>query len=176
MLDSFHVPLVDDNNNFLAFGAVNLFEELFILLVNEDPLEMREESGASLGVPVNLVLVKALLSKGGGTHQGDLCLVIKVFVDPLRATPLESFYDEINQVHSGFVGKLGSCLVIEFSSHKVHFGTNLLGSLASILDFETGPFESKIMTKAEEASEESRIETESKNLKPLSARVVDVAF
>ena len=34
VLDALHVPLVDDNNDFLALRAVNFFEEFLVLLIN----------------------------------------------------------------------------------------------------------------------------------------------
>lgn len=43
VLDTLHVPLVDHNDNFVALGAVDLAEELFVLLVDEDLLELGEE-------------------------------------------------------------------------------------------------------------------------------------
>ena len=69
VLNSFHVPLVNNNYNFLTLGAINLFKKLLVLLIDEESLELGEESGAGLSVPVDHVLIQALLSEGSGADQ-----------------------------------------------------------------------------------------------------------
>lgn len=69
MLDTLHMPLVDDDNDSLALGLINLFEELFVLLIDENSLELREESSACLRVPINLMLIQAFLGEGSWTHK-----------------------------------------------------------------------------------------------------------
>jgi len=36
MFDSFHVPLVNDNNNAIALGVINCFEKVNVTLVHKD--------------------------------------------------------------------------------------------------------------------------------------------
>jgi hypothetical protein len=43
VLNTLHVPLVDDDNNSLVFAGVNLSEEILVSLVDKDGLELREE-------------------------------------------------------------------------------------------------------------------------------------
>ena len=61
MLDSLQVPLVDDNDDLISLALVNLSEEVLITLVNEDLLQLGEEDASSLNVPVDKVLIEALL-------------------------------------------------------------------------------------------------------------------
>jgi hypothetical protein len=176
MLDTLHVPLVDDDNDSLALGLINLFEELFVLLIDENSLELREESSACLRVPINLMLIQAFLGEGSWTHKWDLGAIADVFSNPLRVTPLEALNKVINQVHSGLVGKLHPGLVVEFTTKEMNFSTNPLSGLTSVLDFETWSFESKVVAKAEEASKQSSIHAPSKHLKPVATWVPNVAL
>lgn len=43
VLNTLHVPLVDDDNNSLVVARVNLSEEILVSLVDKDGLELREE-------------------------------------------------------------------------------------------------------------------------------------
>jgi hypothetical protein len=124
VLDAFHVPLVDNDNDFFTIRAVNLFKKLFVLLINKDSLEMGEESCAGLSVPINLVLVQTFLCEGSGAHQGDLTSVVYVLLDPLCVTPLVSPRKVVESIHSGLVSKLLSSGVIEFCSHKFNSSTD----------------------------------------------------
>jgi len=63
MLDTFHVPLVDDNNNSLSVTFIYLFEEVLVSFVNENVFQLWEENVTILDEPVHLIWVKALLSE-----------------------------------------------------------------------------------------------------------------
>jgi hypothetical protein len=65
VLDTLHMPLVNNNNDFLAFGIVDFFKKLLVLLVNTDSLPLGEESRHSLNIPVDEVLVHALFGESG---------------------------------------------------------------------------------------------------------------
>lgn len=59
VLDTFHVPLVNNNDDLFAFALINVSEEIFISLINENFLESWEEDIHALDVPVDEVLIKA---------------------------------------------------------------------------------------------------------------------
>ena len=69
------MPLVDEDNNLLTLGLVNLLEEVLVSLVNEDLLQLREENFSAGDVPVNEVLVEALLGESLGSGLSDLLSV-----------------------------------------------------------------------------------------------------
>ena len=75
MLNTFKMPLVDNNNNSLGFRLINLFEEIFISLINKDLLESWEEDGGALNIPIDQMLIKALLSEGSRTCLSNLLSV-----------------------------------------------------------------------------------------------------
>lgn len=68
VFDSFHVHLVDHNHNLVALSVLNLGEEVFVTLVNEDLFEFREENIAALDEPVHVVSIHTFLREGGGTN------------------------------------------------------------------------------------------------------------
>lgn len=63
MLDSLHVPLVNDDYDFLVVALVDGRKEVIISLVNKDSLEFREEDIHALDVPVKHVLINTLLGE-----------------------------------------------------------------------------------------------------------------
>jgi hypothetical protein len=44
MLNSFHVPLVDNNDNLFMRTSVNLFEQTLVSFVDKDSLQLRKEN------------------------------------------------------------------------------------------------------------------------------------
>ena len=63
VLDAFHVPLVDNNDNFLVRTFIDGRKKILVSLVNEDLFESWEEYVHVLNEPVDEVRVKTLLSK-----------------------------------------------------------------------------------------------------------------
>ena len=63
MFNTFHMPLINNNNNSLSFTFINLLEKVLISLINENVLEFWEENIHVLDKPVYLVWVNTLLSK-----------------------------------------------------------------------------------------------------------------
>jgi hypothetical protein len=57
VLDTFHMPLVDQNYNFLSLSLVNLGKQFIVFLVNKNLLKFREENVGTLNVPIQVVLV-----------------------------------------------------------------------------------------------------------------------
>ena len=75
VLDAFEMPLVDENDDLLALALINLLEEVLISLVDEDLLDLGEEDLRRGNVPVDKVLIKALLSECLGANLSNLLLV-----------------------------------------------------------------------------------------------------
>jgi len=96
VLDALHMPLVDDDHDFLALGAVDFVEQLFVALVNADPLPLGEESSDSGDIPVDQVLVHALFGEGGSSNQVVLNCVIIALLNPEGVAPLEALDHVIN--------------------------------------------------------------------------------
>lgn len=90
MFDTFHVPLVDNCDDLLALGVVDVDEEVLVTLVYEDLLHAGEVDINSLNVPVDKVGVKAFLSKCSWASLSDLLSISFIFSSPERKGVLES--------------------------------------------------------------------------------------
>lgn len=66
VFNALQVPLINNDDDLFSLGGVDLLEELFVLLVYEDPLQVGEVFGSAGGVPIHQVLVHALLREGAG--------------------------------------------------------------------------------------------------------------
>ena len=79
VLNTFHMPLVDEDDDFFAGLArfVYFVKENFILLVNEDLFEFREENISTLNEPVQLVLVETFLWEGSAANKTNLVTLWK---------------------------------------------------------------------------------------------------
>jgi len=75
VLNTFEMPLVNKHNNFLCRVLINLSEKIFITLVHKDLLKSRKEDLSGLSVPVDQVLIKALLCEGLRSGLSDLLAV-----------------------------------------------------------------------------------------------------
>jgi len=67
VLNTFQMPLVNENDNLLTGGFVNLFEEVLIFHINKNSLQLREEHISALSIPVDKMLITALFTECGGT-------------------------------------------------------------------------------------------------------------
>lgn len=65
MFNSFHVVLIDNDNNSFSFTLINLFEKVLISFINENSLEFWEVDITSLDIPVHLVWIQTLFWKLG---------------------------------------------------------------------------------------------------------------
>ena len=138
MLNSFHVPLVDDSDNSLLWAFVNLPEQIFISPVNENALEFWEKDVHVLDVPVNHGLVQALFSilMGLSVVQSDLVFIILIIIE-LVALILCFLVKVVWHIHSGFVEKSVPCYLVELWTHEISFGACLLSLFQCKLDLET---------------------------------------
>jgi hypothetical protein len=63
VLNSFHVPLVDNDNNFFLRCGIDMFEKIFISFVDEYSFQLWEVNIKILNVPVDLVLIETFFRK-----------------------------------------------------------------------------------------------------------------
>lgn len=61
MLDTLHVPLVDQDDNLLLLTFVNFLEQVLVSSINKDALEFWEENSQRLNIPVHEIWVQAFL-------------------------------------------------------------------------------------------------------------------
>lgn len=64
VLNAFQMPLINNDDDFLSLGFIDLFKQFLVLLINEDLLELGEIGGRGCYIPVHQVLIHALLSEG----------------------------------------------------------------------------------------------------------------
>lgn len=63
VLNTLHMPLIDNDDNLLLWALVNGLEQVLVTLIHEDLLEPWEEDVRALNKPVDHVWVAALLSE-----------------------------------------------------------------------------------------------------------------
>jgi len=63
VLDTLNMPLVHKYYDLLCLALINLLEKILIALVNKNLLQSGEENSRALNVPVDEVLIEALLGK-----------------------------------------------------------------------------------------------------------------
>ena len=61
VLNTFHVPLIDKDNNFLLGAFINLSEKVIVSPVDENTLEFWEENCEGLNIPIDEIWVEAFL-------------------------------------------------------------------------------------------------------------------
>jgi hypothetical protein len=75
VLDALQMPLVHQHHNTVTLTLVDRLEEVFITLVNEDLFQLGEEQISALNIPVDQMLVKALLCE---CFRASLCNLLSV--------------------------------------------------------------------------------------------------
>jgi hypothetical protein len=105
MLNAFHVPLVHKHNDLLIGRLIYLLEDVFISLINEYLLDLGEEDVCGLDVPVDQVLVQALLSECLGTRHSQLLSVALQLVNPGGKIVLPSLHYVLGNVEPGLMIK-----------------------------------------------------------------------
>ena len=134
VLNSLHMPLVDDNDYLLFRAFVDCCEQVIIPLVNKDLLETWEEDGHGLDEPVHKVRISALLSKLTSLSVRKTRSNLKSFLVPeVHAGIGHSLVEVVRSVHTGLVVQSLPGALAKLSTKEVQFGTLLLSLLASIL-------------------------------------------
>ena len=103
MLNSFHVPLVDEHNDFVTLRIVDLAEKLLVFLVDTYFLELGEEDVSGLDEPVHVGGIEALFGEGLGADHAQLLPVADHLVRPARLQVLESLDDILWHIKAGLV-------------------------------------------------------------------------
>ena len=103
VLNAFHVPLVDKDDNFLALSTIDVTEEIFVFLINADLFQCWEENICRLYKPVCVRWVKALLWESLRAYHSKLLSIAESFGSPSRLLVLESFHYIVWQVDASLV-------------------------------------------------------------------------
>lgn len=136
MLDALQVPLVDQDDDLLALALVDLSEEVFITLVHEDLLELGEENAGGLNVPVNQVLIQALLCEGLRVSLMNLLAVGQQLLRVECLRVLEALHEVVRHVHSRLVVQTIGRHSVQLVPEEVELCADLLSCLTSILDLD----------------------------------------
>ena len=117
MLDTFHVPLVYENNDAFTFRLVNFLEQFSVKFVNEDFLELGEVDIGCLDEPIKGLGIKALLCKGLVANMSQHSTVSTSLQRVLSIKILVTLYDVLKNVSQACL-MLNSCpsLLIKFWS------------------------------------------------------------
>jgi hypothetical protein len=184
MLDALKMPLVHKDNDLLALALINLLEEVLVSLVDEDLLDLGEEDLRRGNVPVDKVLIKALLSECLGANLSDLLLVWVVLVSVEGLSVLNASPEVLRHVHASLVVEALGGHTVQFSAEELKLGAGLFSSLASILDLNAGEPELELAAEAVVPREGGPVESPSCEedeltgapviLDPLGALLVEV--
>lgn len=148
VLNTLEMPLVNKHNYFLCRVLINLSEKILITLVHKDLLKSGEEDLSGLSVPVDQVLIKALLGEGLRIGLSDLLAVGFVFLSIEGLSILETLKEVVGDIHAGLVVETIGCLRVQFGTEELDIGTDLLSCLTSILNFKTGEPEFEVKAEA----------------------------
>ena len=148
VLNTLEMPLVNKHNYFLCRVLINLSEKILITLVHKDLLKSGEEDLSGLSVPVDQVLIKALLGEGLRISLSDLLAVGFVFLSIEGLSILETLKEVVGDIHAGLMVETIGCLRVQFGTEELDIGTDLLSCLTSILNFKTGEPEFEVKAEA----------------------------
>jgi len=137
VLNTFQMPLVDDYYNLLTWGFVNLFEKVFIFHINENSLHLREENIRALSIPVDKMLITALLTESGGTGHWQFLFVRIILVVPHSTVVPSSSLEVLSNIEACFVIKSLPSSVINLVTCEMKLSTSLFSSFTSKFDFNT---------------------------------------
>jgi len=114
VLNALEMPLVDENYDFFALGLVDGSKEFLISFVHKDFLELGEENVSASDVPVDHMLVKAVLSEGRRANQAKLLSVAYGLLTIVGAYILVAFYQVFGDVEASFVVQTSPSVSVEF--------------------------------------------------------------
>ena len=138
MLDSFHVPLIHNHDDFLFGASVNSSKQIFITLVYECPLKVGEEDVSTLNVPVDHVLIQTLFCVLGWLRILHSYGVFLLLISPTTVSlVLNPLVEIVRNIHPRFMEKSMPCRLIELGSEEIGFSSLGFGLFASILYFQT---------------------------------------
>ena len=103
MLNTLEMPLVNQDDDLLSLALINLLEEILITLIDKDLFQSGEEDVSALCVPVDKVLVKALLGEGLRVGLRNLLAVGSQFLSVEALGVLDALEDVVRNVHAGLV-------------------------------------------------------------------------
>lgn len=163
VLNSLHMPLVDDHNDFLMGTFVDGLEEIFISLINENLFEFWEEKIKGLNIPVHKVRIKASLGVLRWLRVMKSRNGLSSFAMPEIVSKHHKSLEEINWgVQLGFVVESRPSFLIEFSTKEISFGSYFLSFFTGEFDFKTWFQESVVCWDSEMEFEHSGIGVEFK--------------
>jgi len=148
VLNAFQVPLVHEHDNFLGRALINLGEQVLVTLVHEDFLKSGEEDLGSLSVPVNQMLIEALLGEGLRIALRNLLTVGMQFLTIEGLGVLEALQEVVGHIHASLVVEAICGLGIQLCSEELDIGTDLLSGFTSILYFKARKPEFEVKAKA----------------------------
>jgi hypothetical protein len=124
VFNTFHVPLVYNNDNFLGFRFINFCKKVIISLVDKDSLEFWEENVQRLNIPVDEVRVKTFFTELSWLtvlHSRD---GFGSFILPEGLSLHSNSSDDVTwEIHSSFMIKSLPSFLIELSSKEFKFGS-----------------------------------------------------
>ena len=148
VLNTLEMPLVDEDDDLLSGALINLSEEILITLVNKNFLQSGEEDLCALNVPVDQVLIKALLCEGLWVSLSNLLAGGSELLSVKALSVHKALEEVVRHVHTSFVVETISGLRVELSSEELDVSSNILSCLTSVFDFEAGEPELEIKAKA----------------------------
>lgn len=146
VLDTLHVPLVDQDNNFLFRALINLSEKVIVSLINENTLEFWEENGEGLNVPVDEIWVQALLCELRWLRVVHSRNGLRSLHSPeLVSGHAQSSPEVTCEVHPLLMIKSMPGILIKFSSKEISLSSNFLSFFQGKFSLETWRKESEVL-------------------------------
>ena len=146
VLDTLHVPLVDQDNNFLLRALINLSEKVIVSLINENILEFWEENCEGLNVPVDEIWVQALFTELRWLRVVQSSGGLRSLTTPeLISGHAQSSPEVTCEVHPLLMIKSIPGILIKFSSKEISFSSNFLSFFKGEFSFETWLSEGEVL-------------------------------
>ena len=175
VLNTLHVPLVDNNNDLLLGALIDSLEQIVVSHVDEHSLPSGEEDIKVLHVPVDHVRVEALLSELGRlsiVHAvGNLAALTAPETHALVSSSLPEVAEHVLVL---LVEKSLPRRLVHFGTEEAQLGAGLNCLFAGELHLETGSQEVKVGRDLVMELEEECVEVPASPEDGASRRVPDV--
>ena len=171
MLDTFHMPLVYDNDDLFTLGLINFAEEGLILLIDQDLFDFGEEHVSRLDVPIHVAGIETFLRESSGANHLKFLPIVDCFADPARVEVLESLDKVLRKIKASLVKDSLPSILIEFGAHEFELSASLLGGLTSKLDLEARTVP-RLISETEVSAEHEVVETEAEHGQPLAIAII----